>query len=381
MSIVTIISLIIATIIPLAALYIIKTRDLYSTGAFRIVLLSFAWGIVAFLIAAQINSNLIWNVGIDRLFVLRFVAPFGEEILKGLILLYLVRRRQFTYFVDGAIYGFAIGIGFAIIENYEYLLYADQSQQLMIAIIRVISTNLMHATCSSVIGIILGYSRFSKRSGVILYLAGGLLISISLHTLFNVISNAGISNLLIFIAIVVVIGVAGFSFIIFLIRRGLKEAREWIKEKLGMADKVTAGEAAVVHNLQDISTLLGPLVATFGEEKGNQIEKLLLKQARLGILRKTLDKLQDEKLVASTQEEMQAVRAEMEEMRSSIGSYAMIYLRGIFPEEDNLIWGRLENMIAERISASPTPQRGGLWDKLDTQINAARKDPDSPIEP
>ncbi|MBK9207159.1 MAG: PrsW family intramembrane metalloprotease [Anaerolineales bacterium] len=37
-------------------------------------------------------------------------APILEEILKSLILIYLVKRAEFNYVVDGAIYGFGAGL-------------------------------------------------------------------------------------------------------------------------------------------------------------------------------------------------------------------------------------------------------------------------------
>ena len=115
------IAIIIATIIPLVFLYLIYTRDLYGTGAFRYVIYCFFWGAAAYVLAAYVNT---WVEGtglVTRLQVVRYTAPVAEEILKALILIYLVRRPQFTYFVDGAIYGFAIGIGFAVFENYQYI--------------------------------------------------------------------------------------------------------------------------------------------------------------------------------------------------------------------------------------------------------------------
>lgn len=366
MSAITIISLIIATVIPITALFIIYTRDLYSTGSFRYVVYCFIWGGVAFAIASLTNRFLIQNEIIDRMLVLRFVAPIEEEILKGLLLLFLVRRRQFTYFVDGAIYGFSIGIGFAVFENYEYLLYTDQGYQLMVAVVRVVSTNLMHALCSSIIGIVLGYSRFSKRSGVIWYILGGLAAAIGIHTLFNNIANSAFNTFLL-IAFIIAFGVGGFSLLIRFIHKKLLEARGWIGESLGMVDRVTAGETSAVLDMKDLEKIIEPLAAIFGEEKAKLIEKLLLKQARLGILRKMLVKQQDETLLEQTRKEIDVTRDEMDEYRKAIGSYAMTALRGMYPEGDTF-YEQLGNLIEQRIATGSGPRPGGLWDKLGSQV-------------
>jgi hypothetical protein len=225
----------------------------------------------------------------------------------------------------------------------------------------------MHAAGSSIIGIAMGLSRFSRRSGRILYALSGVLVASTLHVIFNVISNAEFSNTLILIITISVIGLISFGIIVLAIRQGLKESKAWIEEKLGMTDRVTAGETKAVLSLKNIDEILAPLAEQFGEDKAEHIENLLKKQARLGILRKNLDKLQDESLLADTRQEIEEVRADMEIARQAIGSYAMVYLRGIFPEDDSRLWGQLENIISDRI-ASSTPQAGGLWDQLGQQV-------------
>jgi hypothetical protein len=225
----------------------------------------------------------------------------------------------------------------------------------------------MHAAGSSIIGIAMGLSRFSRRSGRILYPLAGLLAAGTLHVIFNVISNAEFTNTLILIITISVIGLISFGIIVLAIRQGLKESKAWIEEKLGMTDRVTAGETKAVLSLKNIDEVLAPLAEQFGEDKAEHIENLLKKQARLGILRKNLDKLQDENLLTDTRMEIEEVRAEMEIARQAIGSYAMVYLRGIFPEDDSPLWGQLETIISDRI-ASSNPQAGGLWDQLGQQV-------------
>ena len=94
------------------------------------------------------------------------------------------------------------------------------------------------------------------------------------------------------------------------------------------------------------------------------IEKLLKLQARMGILRKNLEEIQDKNLLKSTREDMEETRSQMERERKAIGSYAMVYLRGVFPEDDSPLWGNLESMIDQ----SAAPQTGGLWDQLGSQV-------------
>ena len=377
-----ILALAIATLVPLIILYVIYTLDLYKTGNFKYVLLCVACGIAAYLIAKQVNYQLYIRSILERKEIIRYAAPVIEEILKALILIYIVRRPNFTYFVDGAIYGFAAGIGFAVVENYEYIANL-QGAGLGLAISRVLSSNMIHATASATIGIAFGLGRFERPLRRILTMLAGLLAAMLLHSAFNhlVISVEG-GMLLIYAA---GIGLGGAGMIAFIISRGLAEEKQWIEEKLGDADRVTQKEAAIVQKLSSLQDILAPLAERFGSEKAEQIEKFLVIQARLGILRKTLDKLNDDKMRAAVENQMADLRVQMDEARRSVGSYCMLYLRNIFPEDSSPLWGILEQRIQEKIAARPATGGANLFAKLGERVvkpaEPAKDDSSPPAEP
>ena len=356
---ISVIALIVAAVIPLVFLYGVNWLDFYRTGNIRFILLSGAWGIIAYYLAARINPALIAHAIVSRDTLVRFVAPLIEETLKGLILIYLVRQVNFKYFVDGAIYGFAAGIGFAIFENFEYVL-GHSSIALTLAISRVLSTNLIHATGSALIGISLGLARFDRsRLRRALYLLGGIGLAYAVHSGFNNMVNDGAALLFAFAA-----GFAGTGIIALAVKRGLKEEGTWIREKLGMDDGVTNNEAAIVHRLDKLDHLLAPLAEKFGDKKASQSEQFLIMQAQLGIQRKMLDKLQDEKMRTAVEAQMADLRKNMDAIRREVGTYCMLYLRNIFPENDTA----LQTLVQQRITASAAANKGGagtgLWDKL-----------------
>ena len=157
---------------------------MYGTGTFRNIIIGGVWGVFAYLLVAQINPAMVdaGLVTFDNM--VRFSAPILEEALKGIILIYFIYNASFTYFVDGAVYGFAAGIGFAIIENFEYVLGSPETA-LIQAVGRVLSTNLMHATGSGIIGISLGMARFDKSTKRMLIFLSGLALAIVQHIIFN----------------------------------------------------------------------------------------------------------------------------------------------------------------------------------------------------
>ncbi len=365
-----IIAFIIAAVIPLLSLYMIYKLDLYKTGEFRTVLVCFISGATAFGAASLVNRTIYDQNWLDAIDIIRYSAPLAEEILKGMLLWYLVRRPKFTYFVEGAVYGFAAGVGFAIFENFQYILEAGGGG-FGVAISRVISTNLMHATTTSLLGIALGYARFERLFRQILASLAGLLVAILLHMGFNNLVTRVDSGLLLIYA--AGSGLAGAGLIAFAIQKGLQEEKAWIEEKLGMADRVTKGEAAVVQRFEKMDEILEPLAERFGEKKAAQIERFLTTQARLGIMRKSLDKLSDERMKRSVDEQMSKLRLEMDAARREVGSYAMLYLRHTFPEDSSPLWGRLESAIQERAAARPASGGINLWANLKSRQEEQKK--------
>ena len=363
-----ILAYLIASIIPLFALFLIYRLDLYKTGEFKTILTCGFAGVVAFAAAAFFNGTIIRQGWMERMDVIRYAAPVIEEILKGLALWVLVRSAKFTYFVEGAVYGFAAGIGFAIFENFQYINGAPNAS-LAIAVSRVISTNLIHATTCGLLGIALGLARFERLPRRILYSLGGLLIAMLLHIGFNNMVTRVSSGLLLLYA--AVSGFGGAGMIALAIQRGFKEEKDWLKEKLGMVDRVTQKEAEIVQRIESISEILEPLAERYGKTEAAKIKKMIIAQARIGLLRKSLDKLPDEKMKRAVEVQLAKLRGEMETAQRSVGTYAMLQLRHTIPEDVSPVWGKLEAIIQERASAPQTTGKTNLWDNLKTRQTQA----------
>lgn len=341
-----------ATAVPLLFLYLIHTLDLYGTGSLRAIAFSFSWGAASVLIAL-----VIYRLAHDRFGLLgeetlvRYAAPVAEETIKALALIYLIRRPTFTYFIDGAIYGFATGVGFAVFENYLYI-FQNLDIGLGTALGRVLSTNLMHASAGAMVGISLGVSRFRRFHGRALFLSGGLSLAILLHAVFNqLVARSAASQLFLF---AVGIGLCGVAFTALVIRRGLATEKVWIAETLGLANRITPPESAAARRLERADTLLDPLRTLFGDHKASQIEELLRLQAQLGILRKTRERShQRPRTQQAISREIERKQERMEEVRRGIGAYTMASLRALFPAEGSPMWQRLAQQLA---TPNRTPQ-------------------------
>ena len=368
----------IALLLPLGFLYMVRIQDLYGQGQFKHVLLSFAWGLVAFGLAYGANTLAFRAMGSTRAAneTLRItVAPIMEEILKSVILIVLARRM--TYFVDGAIYGFAAGIAFSILENILYLPREASGLAVVQMFARALSTCLMHGSASALVGVAIGRFRYGHGARRLLSALIGWVAAIGLHMAFNRVVNTGPSMAT--MGGTLGLGLGGVVLIVAFIRWGLAEEKRWITETLGAGSGVTSGEVAVVRQYDRIAELLEPIVERFGEEKAEQVEEFLLKQAQLGIKRKTQTMSQDPAEQKELGQQIAALRQEMEAIRKKVGVYCMTYVRTIFPEDAVTWWSLLERSVTEQgleewggsslqasLAGRTDKERktGDLWDRL-----------------
>lgn len=381
-NLIIVIAVLVATAVPLIALYFIKRLDLYGTGSFQTVMACFVWGIVSVGLAYLINTTML-NAGVAHEIFQRFTAPPIEELLKAIILLILVRRANFTYFVDGAVYGFASGIGFAIAENYYYVAN-NTDAALGLAVARVLSTNLMHASSCAIVGIALGLARFQKMPGRLWLVLAGFVAAITLHVGFNnLVTTTGL-GIVLMLVYAIGAGLSGAAAIALTMRRGLADQKRWIEEELRHIEGVTSMEADVVDRITEADKLLAPIKATLGEDKAEKIERLLFLQARLGIQQKTLEKLPDERMKRGVEAQIQEMREEVEKLQQGIGASAMLYLRTIIPRESISAFDRLGDkfkVLEERRRLSPTatgPNPFKLVGEKMSTMSVPKAGPDSP---
>jgi RsiW-degrading membrane proteinase PrsW (M82 family) len=122
------ITLLIAWAVPLVV--VIHALDLFEREPFGMLAAAFAWGsLAATTLAISANTalfDLIAKLGSQSLadrWGAAIAGPIDEETLKalGLLLLVLIAAAEIDTPIDGLIYGAFIGLGFQIVEDFQYL--------------------------------------------------------------------------------------------------------------------------------------------------------------------------------------------------------------------------------------------------------------------
>src|SRR5690242_16632645 len=149
------------------------------------------WSIVVALIygagaAAACETLHLWLMpaaGFDAQTFSRYVAPVTEEIAKAGFLALLIARGRIGFLVDAAVQGFAIGTGFALVENVTYLRDFGEAP-LMLWAVRGLGTGVLHGAATAMAGII-GKAIADRHPRWRLPMASGVALAIVTHSLYN----------------------------------------------------------------------------------------------------------------------------------------------------------------------------------------------------
>jgi len=124
-------------------LLILIYLDSYKLVKITNVILVIFMGFVAAILSYFINDFLLEYLPVSVTSYARYIAPVIEEIFKASFIIYMINKKKIGFMVDAAIYGFAIGAGFALVENIYYLNIIESSN-IFLWIIRGFGTAVMH---------------------------------------------------------------------------------------------------------------------------------------------------------------------------------------------------------------------------------------------
>ncbi|MEW6368755.1 MAG: PrsW family glutamic-type intramembrane protease [Acidobacteriota bacterium] len=158
--------------------------DSFKLAGWRMVLTAILAGFAAAAVSYEVTAWVIDGHIVKTAHHTRFSAPVVEELLKALFLLYLIRASRIGFLVDSAIYGFAIGAGFASVENLYYL-YAVERGSLVIWVIRGFGTAIMHGGTTAIFGILSKGLVDRHDSHKLVLFVPGLLVAAGIHSVYN----------------------------------------------------------------------------------------------------------------------------------------------------------------------------------------------------
>jgi RsiW-degrading membrane proteinase PrsW (M82 family) len=158
--------------------------DSYKLHTPRVIIRTMVAGGITALAAYGFNSMLLQLLDMQIVSFSRYVAPFVEEALKGFFIVYLIVTNRCAFLVGAAIFGFAVGTGFAVVENLHYLRVLSDSH-LAVWVVRGFGTALMHGGATAIFAIVSTAMVESSGKAGLKEFAPGFLIAVVIHSAFN----------------------------------------------------------------------------------------------------------------------------------------------------------------------------------------------------
>jgi RsiW-degrading membrane proteinase PrsW (M82 family) len=285
-----------------------------------------------------INRQLGLALSLDGTTVARYIAPITEEILKSAVIVYLVSRHRVAFLVDAAIIGFAVGAGFAAVENIHYFVALEENG-VALWIVRGFGTALMHGSVSAMMAII-SKQLVERRGGPHPWVfLPGLALATLLHSAFNHFFIAPTVTTVLILVVLPVFFVAVFHF-------SETRTREWLGTGFDtdseLLETITAGRASDSR----IGVYLNELRERFPPSTVVDMVCLLRLRLELSIRAKGILLARQAGFEVPPDPDMEGRFAELRFLEHSIGRTGMLAMSPLFHFSDRDLWQY--HMIAKR---------------------------------
>lgn len=209
------------TLLPgLVFLFALWLMDSFKLVRRTSIALALLYGAAAALFCGVLHAFLIALLQIDLQPFARYVSPLTEETSKALFVSLLIVRRRIGFLVDAAVLGFAVGTGFAMVENAVYLSELGDAP-FMLWVIRGLGTGVLHGATTAVAGIVTKAMIDRPTRPVILAFLPGWAVAVIVHSTYN--------HLLIYpVVAAVAVLLALPALVVAVFEQSEKATREWV---------------------------------------------------------------------------------------------------------------------------------------------------------
>lgn len=323
----------------IAFLLLLRLSDGYRLVPGRRILRSVALGIFAAAIAYVFNRWVIGELGISRTQYSRYGAPLLEEAIKFAPVFIMIATSRVGFLVDAAIQGFAVGTGFALLENLNYWLTLEQSD-VWLWVLRGFGTAILHPSATAIAALLC--KALSDRHGKVFLLSlPGLLLAAIIHSGYNHSPVLGALGVLAG-APLILLGVFQYS---------ERVTRSWLgsgfdseAELLELVMSEDLPESRVGHYLHSLrGAMTGPVLA--------DILCLLHVQLELSIRAKGILLMREAGIDVPLDAEVRAKLEELRFLEKSVGPAGRLALHPILRMSSRDLW---QIYMLDRLSPSET---------------------------
>ena len=308
----------------------LRALDSYKLVSLRTVLTSLASGAAAAAVCFGFNTFMfqIFPGAQDQ--YARIGAPVVEECAKAAFWIFLIATARVAFMADSAICGFAVGAGFALVENISYLhLLVDRG--IGTWILRGPGTAVMHGGVAALGATISVYLLESRQWRGVRLFAPGLLAAIVLHSLFNQSLQYPMLSLLgAVVGVPLVLGV-----VFYLSERSL---RRWLGGKMDRDIEILNMIGSARFQQTRVGAYLMSLQGAFPPELRGDMLSLLQLTIELSVRAKGALLIREAGLEVAPDPEVESIFAELKYLQKSIGPTGMLAIRPLLSQTPRDLW-------------------------------------------
>jgi protease PrsW len=304
--------------------------DSYKLVKLRAIITIVVCGAIVAGVSYLVDGYVLDLVHIDLEHFSRYVSPFTEELLKGLVIVALIRAHRIGFLVDAAIFGFAVGTGFATVENL-YFLHLVPNAGMGTWIVRGLGTAIMHGGATAIFGV-MSLGLLERAPGAtVRALLPGYAVAVVLHSGFN---HLLASPTLAMLAILVVL--PPLFYLVF--QRSEKAVGDWLgtgfdadTEMLELINSGRLTDSPVGEYLTTLkSEFQGPLVA--------DLLCYLRLYTELALRAKGILIMRESGFTVPVDEETRAKFTEMRYLESTIGKTGLLAIQPMCHMNHRELW-------------------------------------------
>ena len=326
----------------LSLLGLLVVMDSFKLVRVRLVVQAIGAGALAAAVALTVQTWFVDGLGISLPVLRRVVAPPVEELLKIVFVVYVIRWQRVGFPVDAAIVGFAVGTGFALIENVYYLGQLKSANPVLWAV-RGFGSAILHGAVSAIAAIISQTMSARRPNPSPAVFLPGLAVAIVIHAIYNqFVLPPVVATLLLHVVLP--------PLVLLTFNRSERATREWMSagldldvELLRLVLSEDFGHTRLGKYLQELRDRFpGPAVA--------DMFCLMRLELELGIRAKGIVMAREAGLDLPVDKEITDALAEVRYLEKSIGPTGLLALRPLQVSSDRDAWQKF--LLREQRRAS-----------------------------
>jgi RsiW-degrading membrane proteinase PrsW (M82 family) len=323
-----------------AFLVLLQLMDSFRLVTIRTVLSTIAFGAAVAILWMPLHTWLLTAADLDLKYFSRYIAPLTEEFGKASVILVLFWRRRIGFLVDAAVLGFAVGAGFALVENADYLIHLENPSPAL-WLVRGFGTAVLHGATTAVFAMVTRVMLERPGRSFVAASIPGFALAAGIHSAFNHVLLPPLAMTALLLLLLPLVIVAVFQ-------RSERATREWVTTGLDLDVELLQLVESDVFTATRFGTYLNELRARVGGMVAADMFCMLRLDLEIAVQAKALLLAREAGLNLPVSADLQAALRESAYLQRSIGRAGMLALKPLQVVSDRDRWHRFVLTTAGR---------------------------------